>query len=273
MALPDIVQSTLDGPVVARVGLGDEDELIVTPTRSLRYHAESLLSDATVEEFPHAAERVTVSDGRRTAAITLDYGLEGERELSVPSDRVDDALHPVLAGVLSATDVIDPGETVRETFRFSELTVVVTDARIVEHVGAAVWDDDHEEFPFDDLAGFAVEEGNVATQFVLAIDGRRERIKIPNERARAFDERVRTAIREHRGIDSVDELGGEPTAEDGDAGPDGADGDGDPDDDGHDPALEARIDDLAEAVEQQQALLTEQREAIERLRERLTRAR
>ena len=80
MSQPEIVQADLDDEdVVARVDLGGEDELYVTPTRTLLYRAEGLLSDESVEEYPHEAERVTVSEGRRKAKVTLDYGLDGEK--------------------------------------------------------------------------------------------------------------------------------------------------------------------------------------------------
>jgi hypothetical protein len=206
MSHPDIVQSALgDEPVAARVDLGD-DALIVTPTRTLVYRADSLLSDESVTEFPHGAERISVSAGRRKASISLDYGLDGERAFTVPAKFVDRALHPVLAGTLNATGVTDAGETVKETFRFSELTLVVTSDRLVKHIGNAVWDEEFEEFHYDDVTDLAFEEGNVATTVVLTHDGRRERFKAPNERARELRERLTRTVLTHHGVDSLDAL-------------------------------------------------------------------
>jgi hypothetical protein len=203
MTHPDVVQSALgDEGVAARVDLGD-DALFVTPTRTILYRADKLLSDESVEEFPHGAERVSVSTGRRKGTITLDYGLDGERSFSVPAKALDRALHPVLAGTLNAVGVTDPGETVKETFRFSELTLVITSDRLVKHIGNAVWDEEFEEFRYEDVTDLSFEEGSVATTLVLTLGGRRERFKAPNERAREVRERLTEAVLDHHGVDSV----------------------------------------------------------------------
>jgi hypothetical protein len=207
MSLPEIVQSTLDGEsVAARVGLGGDDLLLVTSTRTLVYRAEGLLSDEAVEEFPHDAEYVGVSEGRRKAKVTLDYGLDGERTFSVPTKKLDEVLHPVLAGVFNARGITDPGETVKQTFRFSELTIVVTSARLVRHIGAAVWDEEYEQYHYDDVTDLDFEEGSVATSVVMTVDGRQERFKTPNDRARAVREGLVSAVCTYHGVEGLDEL-------------------------------------------------------------------
>ncbi|QGX96200.1 hypothetical protein EI982_16150 [Haloplanus rallus] len=207
MSLPEIVQSSLDGEsVAARVGLGGEDLLLVTPTRTLVYRAEGLLSDEAVEEFPHDAEHVGVSEGRRKAEITLDYGLDGERTFSVPTKQLDQVIHPVLAGVLNARGVTDTGETVKQTYRFSELTIVVTSARLVRHIGEAVWDEEYDEYHFDDVTDLDFEEGSVATSVVITVGGRQERFKAPNDQARALREGLVEAVCTHHGVDGLDDL-------------------------------------------------------------------
>ncbi|WP_380674830.1 DUF7115 domain-containing protein [Salinigranum sp. GCM10025319] len=203
MTHPDIVQSALgDEGVAARVGLGD-DALFVTPTRTILYRADKLLSDESVEEFPHGAERITVSSGRRKATVTLDYGLDGERSFTVPAKALDEALHPVLAGTLNAAGVTESGETIKETFRFSELTLVVTSERLVKHIGNAVWDEEYEEFRYADVTNLAFEEGSVATTIVVVLGGRQERFKAPNDRAREVRERLTEAVLAHHGVDSL----------------------------------------------------------------------
>ncbi|WP_129113198.1 DUF7115 domain-containing protein [Halegenticoccus tardaugens] len=204
MDLPERVRNELDGePVAARVSLGGEDELFTTPTRTLLYRAEGLLSDEAVETYPHDAERVDVSEGRRKSSVALDYGLDGERSFSVPTKRLSEALHPVLAGVLAAAGITDGGEAVERTFRFSELTLVVTDARVVKHVGAAVWDDEYEEFAYDDVTDLTFERGSVATSVVVTVGNRQERFKAPNEEARAVRETLESAILAHHGVESL----------------------------------------------------------------------
>lgn len=296
MTLPDVVRTNLDDePVLDRIPLDGEDRLFVTPTRLLRYRGESLLSDESVEEVPRSADRISVSKRRRTTTITLEYA-DDERALSVPPDRLEAVLDPLLAGVLSADGVIGTDERLIEAFRFDELTTVVTDRRLIEHVGAAVWDGEYEEFPFEDVTGLEVERGRVATGIVLSTGDRRKRIKIHNDRARPFEERLREAIRTYHGVESIDELavdGSEPDdpalpiasvdpltvdrstgdrADD--RGGESRDSDGaDVPKFGSEPTFEAELEALSEAIERQEALLADQRRTIERLRESLTRAR
>ncbi|MEF8781310.1 MAG: hypothetical protein V5A46_11595 [Haloferacaceae archaeon] len=207
MSLPETLATRLeDEEAVASVPLGGDDRLVVTPTRTLVYRSEGLLSDESVDEYPHGAERLSVSEGRRKAKITFDYGLDGERTVSIPAKRLDDALHPVLAGTLSAAGITGAGESALRTFRFSELTLVVTSARVVKHIGAAVWDDDYEEFHYDDVTDLAFEEGSVATSVVLTIDGRQERFKAPNDQARAVRETLVDALCDHYGVSSLEEF-------------------------------------------------------------------
>ncbi|GAB3417810.1 hypothetical protein GCM10027435_16950 [Haloparvum alkalitolerans] len=216
--LPSMLAGAVDGEdVVAHVDLGGEDALAVTPTRTLVYRADGLLSDESVTEYPHDVERIDVSEGRRKAKIQLEYGLDGTETITVPTKRVDDALHPILAGVLSAAGLTDPGESVLRTFRFSELTLIVTSDRLVKHVGSAVWDEEYEEFHFDDVTGLDFEEGTVATSVVLTHAGRQERFKAPNESKRAVREALIDAICEYHDVGSPAELRAKraDTAEDG----------------------------------------------------------
>ena len=207
MSLPELLAGTVgDEDVVAEVPLGGDDRLAVTPTRTLVYRGDGLLSDESVGEYGHDVERIEVSTGRRKAKITLGYGLDGDETLSVPSKRVDDVLHPVLAGVLSASGVTGAGETVVRTFRFSELTLIVTSERLVKHVGSAVWDPEFEEFHYSDLTGLDFEEGTVATAVVLVHDGRSERFKAPNESARAVRETLADAVCSFHDVASLEEF-------------------------------------------------------------------
>ncbi len=130
MSVPGIVQSSLgDEHAAATVSLGGEDALYVTPTRTLIYRADGLLSDESVEEYPHEAEQIDVSEGRRKSTVSLDYGIDGTDQFKVPTKRLHDALHPVIAGVLNAAGVTDANEQVIQTYQFSELTLVLTSAR------------------------------------------------------------------------------------------------------------------------------------------------
>lgn len=207
MSLPETLTSHLeDEDPVATVQLGGDDHLVVTASRTLVYRSEGLLSDESVEEYPHGAERLDVSEGRRKAKITFDYGLDGERTVSIPAKKIDDALHPVMAGTLNAAGITEAGESTLRTFRFSELTLVITSARVVKHIGAAVWDGDYEQFHYDDITDVQFEEGSVATSIVLRIGNRQERFKAPNEQARVVKETLIEAVCAHHDVASLEEF-------------------------------------------------------------------
>lgn len=207
MSLPDLLAEAVEGEdVVATVELGGEDALAVTPSRTLVYRAEGLLSDEAVEEYPHDVDRIDVSEGRRKAKLVLDYGLDGEDSITVPSKHLDNVLHPVLAGVLSASGITDPGESALRTFRFSELTLVVTSDRLVKHIGASVWDQEFEQFHYGTVSDLDFEEGTVATSVVLTHDGRQERFKAPSEDAPAVRQTLSDALCEFHDVESLAEF-------------------------------------------------------------------
>ncbi|MUV90861.1 hypothetical protein GJ629_13915, partial [Halapricum sp. CBA1109] len=206
MDIPELVQQRLGGEQLRTgVMLGDDDVVCITATRTLLYRSDGLLSDERVEEFPHDIERLEVSEGRRKTKFVFEY-VEGTESLSVPSDLSREVLGIVLEGVLLADGVIDEDESVAGAFRFSELTLVVCERRVVKHVGNTVWEDDHETFAFEDLTGLEFEEASVATEIVLRIDGRPQRIKTPNDQARIVEQTVKKAIFEFFDVTSMDEL-------------------------------------------------------------------
>ncbi len=207
MSVPGIVQSSLgDEHVAATVPLGGEDALYVTPTRTLIYCADGLLSDESVEEYPHDTERIEVSEGRRKSTISLDYGIDGTDQFKVPTKRPHDALYPVIADVLNAAGVTDSNEQVIQTYQFSELTLVLTSARVVKHVGEAIWDEDFEQFHYGDVTRLDVEEGNVSSQIIIEVDGRPQRIKTPSDQTREVRERIEQARLSYHDVESYAEF-------------------------------------------------------------------
>ncbi|WP_254530459.1 DUF7115 domain-containing protein [Natrinema gelatinilyticum] len=207
MSVPGIVHSTLDGEeITTRVSLGSDDELFITPTRTIVYRADGLLSDESADEFPHDADRLTLSEGRRKTKFTLEYALDGDRSFAVPAEKTDDVLHPVLAGVLDGNEITGPGEAIVRTYRFSELTLTITSNRLVKQIGGAVWDEDYEEYHFDDVTKLAFEDGSVAIQIVLTVNERPQRIKVPNEEASDIRERLQRALFAYHGVSSLAEF-------------------------------------------------------------------
>jgi hypothetical protein len=311
--LPDPLAARLEGEsALAGVSLGGEDLLIVTPSRTLVYRAEGLLREESVEAYPHEMDRLACSEGRRKATVRMQY-IDGPREFSVAADRLDEVLEAVLAGVLAATGVTDGDEEIEGVFRFSELTLIVTGRRVVKHVGAAVWGDDHEQYPFADVTDLAVEEGTVSAQVVLTVDGRPQRVKAPAEEARRVRRTLENALLAFHGagsieelrerfadedegedgdettdataesVDGIDAVGGGAANDTGDTGADDGDGDDEagtataPASDGARARADAevleRLDALERAVERQSKRIDEQRETIERLVEELRRGR
>ncbi len=207
MSVPGIVQESLQGEgVEARIGLGGEDELFVTPTRTLIYRGEGLLRDESIEEYSHDAECVRFSEGRRKTRITLEYPIEGDREFTVPGDAADQAFAPLVEGVLTARGVLDDGESVIAAYRFSELTVIVAERRLVKHIGEAVFDEDFEEFRYEDVTDLGFEDGNVSMQIVLTVHGRSERIKAPTDRGPEVRTRLENALWDFYDVTSNEEL-------------------------------------------------------------------
>ncbi|MFB6084519.1 MAG: hypothetical protein ABEJ94_09770 [Halorientalis sp.] len=206
MEIPDLVRNELgDEDVELGVNLGDEDLVCLTPTRTLLYRAEGLLSDEKVQAFPHDVESLQVNEGRRKTKFVLEY-VDGTRSFGVPSNRDGAVLELLLTGILRADGVTEPDESVVGAFRFSELVLIVTERRVVRHIGSAVWTDDFEEYPFGDLTGLSFERGNVATEVVLEVQGRPKRIKTPNDQARKVQQVIEDAVFDFYDVGSLEEL-------------------------------------------------------------------
>lgn len=297
MDVPTAVEEALgDETVSDRVSLKGDDALFLTPTRTIHYASEGFLSDEAVESYPHDAERIDVREKRRKTIVTLDYGTDGERSLTVPGSVLDDALEPIVAGVFREIGVIDPDESLVGFYRFGELTLVVTTQRLVKHVGAAIWDEEYVTVPFADVRGLETEQGNVASQLVLKTAARTERIKTPNEGFREVDETVRNALYEFYDVpdqaafdaavapDEEGESGAEESANSATETADtAADSDADADSDevvfvsaasidqeaivAELDELEAALDEQEATIESQLAALSKQRSRIETLRE------
>lgn len=211
MTVPVIVRSALgDEEVRTRVSLGGDDELFVADSSSIVYRAEGLLTDESIEELTYDADRLTVSEGRRKTSLALEYTLSGTAEVTVPASKTVDVLRPVLAGVLRTNGVIDPDESLIEVYRFSELTLILTEKRLIEHVGAAVWDEDYEAYHFRNVTNLSFEDGDVATRIVLEVDGRPQRIKAPNDAADDLRERLKRALVDYYERTSETDLDEEP---------------------------------------------------------------
>lgn len=204
--LPALLSDAVGGAaVVDTVDVGGGDAIAVTHGATYVYRSDGLLKDESVERFDHDAERLIVSTKRRKSSIRLE-GLDREESFTVPSKVADAVVEAMIEGLLVTNDVLADEETVEALFRFSELTLVVTDRRLFEHVGGAVWDDDFEDLAYGDLSGLDFERGSVATQVVLETRERRRRLKVPNERAGAVRRQLQEAVFEFHDVASLDAL-------------------------------------------------------------------
>ncbi len=206
MEIPNLVRERLGGEAIkATVNLGDEDVIAVTPTRTILYRGEGLLSDESVKEYAHDVKRLNLSKGRRNTKFSLSY-VDGTKEFKVPGDRADTLLQMLMQGILRTSGVAGEEESVAGVFQFSELTLVVTEQRLVKHIGAPVWDEDFEVFDFDDVTALDFEEGSVATQIVLTVNGRPQRIKAPSDQAPQVEQTLTQTLCSYYDVGSLEEL-------------------------------------------------------------------
>jgi hypothetical protein len=226
---PDLLSEAVgDAAVLDAIDVGGGDAVVVTRGTTYVYRSDGLLKDESVERFDHDIERLSMRTKRGKSSIQLER-IDGEASFTVPSKAVDGILEAMVQGILLTNDVLDDGEEVLSLFRFSELTLVVTDRRLFKHVGSAVWDSDFEAVAYGDLSGIDFERGDFGTQVVLETDTRRQRVKVPNEHAGTVRREIQDTVCEFYGVASMEALRDEfdESAEDGaDADADAADREG-----------------------------------------------
>jgi hypothetical protein len=252
MEIPDLLRHRLEAEPRNGVALDGEAVAVFTRDRTLIYREKSLLSDATVEVYGNDIERLSVSQGRRKTTFELEY-IDDTRQFRVANSHAEAMLEGLFGGVLVSAGVIEDGEEIHGVYLFSDLTVVVTDSRLVKHVGPAVWESDSETYPFGAVTGLDFEEGEVAIQVVLWVDGRAERIKAPSEEAPLLRRTLTRALCAFHGVDSLEQLNESLGT--------GADTDGDPAP--HSSiALEEEISPLIEGSDEQESTETDAVDAV-----------
>jgi len=203
MDVPDIVGERLaDESRLTSVSIGNDDRVYVTPSRTLVYHSAGLFSSESVEEYPHDAARFDVSAGRREASFAFEYddGVEG---FSIPRDRIETVLPPVIAGVLRTTGLIDADESIVESYRFGERTLVVTGRRVLTSVGEAVWDREYESYPYEDVTDVGFEAGTL----LVTVGGQQRRLDLSGEGDREAYRTVEDALCAFHDADTVEAIG------------------------------------------------------------------
>ena len=208
MEVPHLVREHLGGEAIeASVNLGDEDVVCVTPSRALVYRGDGLLSDESVEEYALDVEQFDLSHGRRKTKFIFEY-VDGTETFTVPGSRADSLLTILLQAILRVDGVIAEDESVAGVYQFSELTLVVAESRLIKHIGSTVWDDDFEVYDYDDVTGLDFEDGSVATQIVITVDGRPQRIKAPNDAAPQVRQTLIQSLCTYHDVSSLEQLQG-----------------------------------------------------------------
>ncbi|MDR9429690.1 MAG: hypothetical protein RI568_03170 [Natronomonas sp.] len=203
---PDLLSDSVDDAAVTDViEVGGGDTIAVTDHATHLYRSEGLLKDESIETFDHAVERITVRTKRRKSSIHLET-IDSEASFTVPSEITDSVVESMMRGILLTNGVVSDDEDIAAIFRFSELTLIVTDQRLFEHVGSAVWDGDFETVEYADLSALDFERGSVATQVVLETRERRRRVKVPNEHAGTVRRVIQDAVFGFHDVGSIEEL-------------------------------------------------------------------
>ena len=204
MDVPDIVGERLaDESQLTSVSIGNDDRVYVTPSRTLVYHSAGLFRSESVEEYPHDAARFDVSAGRREASFAFEYADSDVRGFSIPRDRIETVLPPVIAGVLRSTGLIDDDEEIIESYRFGERTLVVADRRLLTSVGEAVWDREFESYAYEDVTGVDFKAGTL----LVAVEGRQRRLDLSGEGDREAYRTIENALCAFHDVDTLVEIG------------------------------------------------------------------
>lgn len=289
MSLPGGVSMLVDeDELINRIELDDRRTLFVTPSRAIAYRERSMLTEESVESYPTDLERLTLEEGKRQVTVTFEYPDEADRTLDLPKSSMAAALKALLASVIRATDVLEADEDIEELYRFNELTVVLTDRRLIKHVGHALWGETHEAIDYEIIRDLHTEEGQVSTGVIIETTGATERFKLPKDSADRFIAQIEDAVCAYHDVAALGVLRGNPDAGKPEPEPDldrlrplqvsedddpGATVEGEPaamSSDGNEELLEY-LHELEDTIEQQQAQLDQLRDTLEQLENRLTR--
>ena len=204
MDLPALVERVIDDePPETVLALGEDDLAVFTSDELLFYRGESLLRDAELSRYPTNAVGLRVQPGRRKSTIVIDYQTE-QRQFTVQNSHADRVVERLLAGILTTTGVIDGDESLGGVYRFSDLTVVVTETKLLKQIGTDIWGGEYDAFPFEQVDALSFERGRIATQVVLSVDGRSERIKAPHEEAPHLRQTLTDALLSFHGDESLE---------------------------------------------------------------------
>lgn len=293
MSLPGGVSMVIDeDELLDEIGLDEHRTLFISPEKAVVHRERSLLTDESVDTYPTAARKLGIEEGKRQTVVTFEYPNQPDLELELPSDVVAPALKALLASIIKATGVVSGDESIRELYRFNELTVVLTDSRLLKHIGHALWADMYDVIEFENIRDIRTEEGQVSTGINIVTTASSDRLKVPHEAAEGFVTELEQAVCDYHDVAALGVLRGDPDAAEPDPEPDldqlrplsvteedsvgeseGLLADLEPPDPAEDTDLHTQLQQLTAAIEQQHELLESYMETLERLERELTRDR
>ena len=274
--------------LINQIELDDHRTLFVAPSRIIVYRESSLLAEESVDTYSTDVERLLLDEGKKQVTVTFEYADEDDHELQLPPETMANALKALLASVVRTNGVVDEDESIRELFRFNEMTVILTDRRVIQHLGTSLWADAHNSIEYEDIRDIRTEEGTISTGVIIETTESAERLKIPQDAADRFVELLDQSVCEFHDVASLGVLRGDPNAGEPDPEPD-LDrlrplqvGDEYDSGDGSQPATDSnesvsnkevlsQLDELSMAIERQQELLERTRRTIEQLEQTINR--
>ena len=207
MDIPSLLSDSIkEGEkIVSRVLIASGTHMVTTTERVFIHREEGIINNEIFEEYSLGVDQISVFSDRRKARIVLNYGLEGTREFSVYAKYYDRIVDPLVRGVIKATRVVEPGELIRQVYRYGQLTIVLTDKQFLKHIGVALWSRDYESYQYEDIARIDIEKGGASAEILIEYKGRMHRIKTDKERARLVCVQARNGLALYRGFKDYQE--------------------------------------------------------------------
>lgn len=213
MSLPGGVNMLVDeDELINQVELDDHRTLFITPSRIIAYRESSLLTEESVDTYDTAIERLGLEEGKKHVTVTFEYNNQAQQELQLPQQTMRKALKALLASVVRATNVVESDESIKDLYRFNELTIVVTDRRLIQHLGTALWAQPHTSIEYEAIRGINTEVGTVSTGVIIETTESTERLKVPQDTADQFVSMIEQSVCEYHDVSSLGILRGDPDA-------------------------------------------------------------
>jgi hypothetical protein len=84
---------------------------------------------------------------------------------------------PLIRGAIHAKNTLQQGESIKKICRKGELTIVLTNMKILKHIGTSLWDIDFESFDLETISKIYVDAGGISSELIIESNNRLHRIK------------------------------------------------------------------------------------------------